>query len=157
STTVPELLTGEKLVMHESANPERKRLTVVSKDPSIDIGRGNGTSDDPRINDASLSITLAGGPPRTYPLSVAGRKAIGEEGPNRGSKYVNKLRLGGPVRPLVVKSRRFFKATAKGLGLGYTLTSDPPPVSVTLTLGTARSCFEFGGETKFVADKPSYV
>jgi len=157
STTVPELWTGEKLVIHESPNPEKKRLTVVSKDASIGIGRGNGTSDDPRINGASLRITLAGGPPRIYTLSVADWKVIGDEGANRGYKYVDKLRLEGPVRSLVIKTGRVFKATAKGLGLGYTLTSDPTPVSVTLTLGTARSCMEFGGETEFVAEKPSYV
>jgi hypothetical protein len=39
--------------------PERKRLAVASRDPSITLGAGNGSADDPRLAGAMLRVSTS--------------------------------------------------------------------------------------------------
>lgn len=156
STTVPPaLLTGK--VLHLTVKPgkdAKKKLSMLSTDPTITVGANNG-DDDPVVHGATLRVvsdSAAGAFDTTYPLPAgAGWGYIGKVGKNKGYKWTSKT---GPITAVVLKTK-LLKIAGKGAGLGDDLNDDPNPVDVVLTIG-GRTCLSFGGTPKFKADK-SYV
>ena len=155
STTLPHLLVGTKLGLKDDPEVDRRKLAVVSKDASIDLGAGNGTVDDPRVTGATLRVATAAGAAfdDTYLLAAQNWSLIGNEGENRGYKYKDELLVASPVKSAMIRAGRLVKVAGKGGALGHVLASDPNPVAVTLGLGRVRYCMRFGGATKFVAGK----
>src|SRR5262249_62020158 len=139
---------GTKLTLKDNANPEKKRLTVQSKD-NIVLG---GSSDDPTVAGGSLRVVSADFDD-TYPLPAGNWQPIGDAVDHKGFKYKDKLLAAGPVRSVTVKTGKLLRATGKGGTLGDSLATNPDPVTVVLTLAARRYCATFGGTIKFGAGK----
>jgi len=155
STTLPrQLLAGNRLTMKDNVNSARRGLTVDSKDTATGLGGGNGSSDDPTIAGATLRVRTAdgcgGACDATYQLPASGWRVLGE---NAGYQYSDRTLAVGPVKTVTVRPGKGFKAVAKGAQLTHQLAASPVPVDVVLTLGTLRSCLQFGGTVRFTAGK----
>jgi len=154
STTAPELLSGKKLLLTEKVGkPQKRKLLLLSKDPSVTLGEGNGSADDPTTNGGSLRLVGGSSPgggfliDATYALPASGWKLIGKAGDGKGYKF-----KGSPVKTLLIKPGKLVKIVGKGgdVGLG---TTNPDPVNVVLTLGAQQYCFTFGGSVTFKEEK----
>lgn len=152
--TVDQLIGGKKLVLKDKPNkPHKRALNVVSDDAGIDLGLGNGSTDDPRTVGATLRVySTGGGFDATYPMPANRWKLIGAEGLNKGYKYVDGGGQAGAMRHATLKPG-ILKLAGKGAGLGHVLAADPDPVHVVLTIGTTRYCASFGGSTSHKAGK----
>lgn len=143
-----ELLSGKRLLLKN--NP--LALQLLSKDRALTLGDGNGSGDDPTVNNGSLRLRSSVGGvvlfDVTHALPAARWKRIGREGTNKG--YV--LRNAPPVGQIVVKAGKMLKITGKG-AFGFALDASPDPVDVVLTLGKLRYCMSFGGRAKFQNNK----
>jgi glucose/arabinose dehydrogenase len=140
-------ISGKKILLKtKPPDDTKKRLTVLSKDPTIALG------DDPTGIDASLRV-VSSTFDNTYPLPHGNWSIIGKPGDIKGYKYKDSLQAAGPTKTANIKAGKQLKAFAKGTMLDHTLGTDPTPVSVELTIGTTHYCMSFGGTTKFVADK----
>ena len=145
------LLDGKKLLLGDSTNPAKRKLSLLSKDLTLTLGDGNGSADDPVQQGGSLRVVATGGDgfDATYPLDAAGWAYLKGEGNGKGYKF----RKGTPVRKILLKPGKSLKITAKGDALGHTLTTQPDSVAVELRLGARRYCFAFGGEQAFKPGK----
>src|SRR5262245_33291362 len=141
-------LSGRRLVLAEDAGGVGK-LAVWSKDGSIGIGGGDGTSDDPTIDGGSLRVrsAAAGGFDGFYQLPSSGWRLIGQVGQNKGFKFANRS---GPIERAVVRPGKLLRVAGRG-SLAQTLATDPDAVTVVLQIGARRYCMDFGGKTTFVA------
>jgi len=149
------LLGGKKLALKVSPDPSKKHLLALSKDTSVDLGAGNGSTHDPTLGGGSLRVRCTGGGcDTTYPLMNnppdEGWSYLGASGDNKGYKFKSKV---GPIRLVLLKNGTLLKAVGRG-ALGHTLGADPEPVDVVLQTGSAprRYCLEFGGTTVFKAN-----
>src|SRR5262249_1198270 len=122
------------------------------KDPTVGLGSGNGSPDDPTLNGGSLRVSSAGFDD-TYPLPAGSWVYLGAQGAGKGYVYRDKLLANGPVKTLTLKSGKLVKASGKGAGLGDSLAVAPTPVSVVLTTGARKYCMSFGGTAIFQAGK----
>jgi len=139
---------GTKLTLKDNVNPEKKRLTVQSKD-NIVLG---GSSDDPTVAGGSLRVVSADFDD-TYNLPAGNWEPIGDTVDHKGFKYKDKLLAAGPIGSVTVKTGKLLRATGKGGTLGDSLATNPDPVTVVLTLAARRYCATFGGTIKFEAGK----
>jgi hypothetical protein len=154
TTTFPagagQRLEGVKLSLKAKATtPEKQAATMVSKDPAITLGDGNGSADDPTIHGGSLRIATAIGDQFdvTFDLPADGWQLVGKPGAGKGYKF----RSSGDVKVVIVKRGKQVKAVVKG-ELGLLLANDPDPVAVVVTTGAERYCTAFGGTVVFDAD-----
>src|SRR5262249_27973371 len=100
-----ETLLGTKLLMKaDAAGGAKKKLTVQAKDPSITLGGGNGSGDDPRTAGGDLRV-VATGIDETYSLPAGSNwTLIGAEGQNVGYRYKDKLLANGPIKSALVRA-----------------------------------------------------
>jgi hypothetical protein len=141
-------VTGMKLTLKAKASdPAEQSLAVLSKDPTITLGDGNGSGDDPTLAGGVLRV-VASTFDRTYPLPAAGWQLVGKPGAGKGYEYKGE----GAISLALVKRGKLVKAIGKG-DLGLALDVDPEPVSVTLSIGAERYCLGFGGIVVFDEDK----
>jgi len=151
STTMPvgpvaQRLSGKKLLLRDAPGKEKKRsIKLLSKDASISLGRGNGSADDPVLNNASLRVVTQNGDAfdTTYALASDRWKYRRKAGGNKGYRF--KAR---PFKSIIVRPG-MIKVVANGLGLEHSLGLDPRPVHVVITLGEQRYCMTFGGDIAF--------
>ena len=140
------LLTGKRL----SLTPHG--LALLSRDPAIDVGGGEGTADDPVLNGGSLRVLSIEGDvfDTTYPLPASGWNYRRSEGVATG--YV--FHGSGVIR--LVRLLAGDKIRIRGRGaVGHTLGANPAPVRVILTLGARQYCMTYGGDVS--ARAQSYV
>jgi len=130
-------------------------MRVVSRDPDVSLGGGNGSADDPRTTGASVRIVSAAGDgfDDTYVLPGSGWTVIGREGENKGYQYKDAGLAHGPVERAVLKPAKLLKVVAKGSGLGHTLAANPDPVDVVVTIGGLLHCQRYGGLVTFKTPK----
>ncbi len=151
TTVPPALLSGAKLLLKDKeGKPQKRGVTVISKDGGITLGDGNGSADDPVQNGGSLRIVSeTGGFDTTYALPSSRWKYIGKSGAEKGYKTTG----GSPIKQVMVKPGKLIKIVGKGSALEHELTSDPNPVQVILTLGGQSYCMSFGGSPSFTEGK----
>jgi hypothetical protein len=139
------LLDGQKLF----ATP--KAVRVSSADPDIDLGRGNGSADDPVVNGGRLRVVSHDGSvfDLRFELPPDRWRYVGKSGAAKGYK----LKRTKPVKSLVVKPGKQIKIALKAKDLGVRLDASPFPVHVVLTLGEQQYCMSFGGEATLTAGK----
>jgi len=145
-------LTGRRVTVKDNArNPARRSLTVVSSDPGITLGGGNGSADDPTTAGGSLRIVCGAGTcDETHPLAATGWAKLGK-GANKGYRYRDPAGAAGPVRLVMLKAGhgRLLKIVARGAGLSTSLATDPQSIDVVLTTGGKRYCLQFDGAPRF--------
>ncbi len=138
---------GTRLVLKASlTDSTRKSMTIVGRDPTIGVGDGNGSDDDPTMHGASVTL-LSPAFQTNYNLPNTGWTTIGVPGGNRG--YVYRSHTGGdPIRKVVVKDGKLRVVGRSGL-LEHVIFTDPNPVDVIFSLGARHSCLRFGGAAIF--------
>ena len=150
-----QTLAGTKLSLKvRPSDATKQKLSSLAKDPSVSLGSGNGSGDDPTLNGGSLRVRGATFD-ETYPLPASAWLYDGKPGANEGYKYRDKKQLNGPIKSVNVKTAKQVKATGNGGALGLVLGSDPSPVDVVLSIGGTRYCMSFGGTTSFAPGKLS--
>jgi glucose/arabinose dehydrogenase len=148
-----QTLAGTKLSLKvRPSDATKQKLSSLAKDPSVSLGSGNGSGDDPTLNGGSLRVRGATFD-ETYPLPASAWLYDGKPGANQGYKYRDKKQLNGPIKSVNVKTAKQVKATGNGGALGLVLGSDPSPVDVVLSIGGTRYCMSFGGTTSFAPGK----
>lgn len=85
-----------------------------------------------------------------YELPAEGWRYIGKPGANRGYLYRSRS---GAIQKLRLRPRRQLKLKGKSSDMGYTLASDPGSVYWVIQLGSRTFGGEFGGKTRFTANK----
>jgi len=140
---------GERLSLNARPAAAMGRLFALSKDPTITLGGGNGSADDPTQFGGSLRVLTTTGDrfDSTYNLPPAGWQTIGAPGQNKGYQFTSKT---GPInRVTVVPGRRIRVEGA----FTATLSTNPDPVELMLRTGATHYCLAFGGKAKFQASK----
>jgi len=151
TVSTSDLLPGKKLLLKTKAgSPAKSTLALAAKDATITLGSGNGSIDDPTSVGATVRVhSGAGGFDDTYTLPPANWALIGKPGQNKGYKYKDKTLTAGPISVAVIKNAKGMTVVGKGAGLGHSLAANPAPVDVTVTIGSHRYCFQFGGAQKW--------
>jgi len=146
------LLPGKKIELKVKIGaPEKSKLFVASKkDPTLGLGRGGGSPDDPIVGGGALAVASApdrGDFATTYPLDAATGtwKAKLKKGVVVGYAFKGT----GSIRSVSIMSGKTVVVKGKGEGLGHDLGDNPNPVTVVLTIGEHAYCLEFGGSTDF--------
>jgi hypothetical protein len=138
---------GTRLVLKASlTDTTRKSMTIVGRDPTIGLGDGNDSADDPTIHGAGVTL-LSPAFQTNYNLPTTGWTRIGQAGANRGYTYRGGA-FGDPIRKAVVKNGKL-KVVGRGGLLEHLISDDPDPVDVVFALGSRHSCFRFGGSVVF--------
>jgi len=141
STLPSELVAGRRLLLTDPrAKPRKRRLEVRSNDPSVSLGGGEGSVDDPVLHGGSLRVIATFGVFRATYALADGWRYVRKAGRLKG--YV--WRGHGPVRRIVLRPGRL-DVRGRGPVLEQTLLADPGDVQVVLRLGGRRWCLEFGG------------
>jgi hypothetical protein len=141
STLPSELVAGRRLLLtDDQMKPRKRRLEVRSDDPSVSLGGGERSTDDPVLHAGTLHVVATSGTfGATYALAD-GWHYVRKAGRLKG--YV--WRGHGPMRKIVLRPGRL-EVRGKGDALVQTLVTDPGAVQVVLQLGRRRWCLEFGG------------
>jgi len=144
-------IVGKRLVLNDSPAAANGSLLSLSHDPTITLGGGNGSADDPTQFGGSLRVRTASGDlfDSTYNLPPAGWRTIGAPGQNKGYRFTSKK---GPIKQVMVIPGRQVKVMGKG-AFTATLSTNPNPVDVVLRTGARHYCLEFDGGTRFQASK----
>lgn len=143
---------GTKLVLQASLGASKPRkLSLLSKDFGIGLGRGPETADDPVVNGGSLRVLGEGGAAfdDTYALPAENWKYASAKKREKGYTFTG----GDPIQKVIVKPGKQIKISGKGQLLGHELTSAPDAVIVELRLGERRYCFRFGGTVTYEQDR----
>jgi len=174
SRTAP--LTGKKLDLRAGRKP---RLTASSRDEAV-LALDEGGASDPTLTGATLEVTthpseggsalsrserdsrgvlITGGILTLFPGAAA--PVIQEfdlpasNWRRKGSTYRYKDKKGelGPVRQLLLRDGHKLSVKLQGSDLDVDLSEEPGAIEMTLRTGNASHCLQFGGESKFKADK----
>jgi hypothetical protein len=145
STTLPELLTGKKLLLKDKAGkPQTRGVDVIVTAPTL--SGGNASEDDPVQNGGALRVvSVSADFDTTYQLPASGWKYQGKAGQGKGYKFTGS----GAIKSVVVKTGKLARVIGKGSSLGHTLAANPDPVAVILELGAQAYCGRFGGSSQF--------
>lgn len=133
-----------------TTRPDRQRLRIVFRDPTVSLGRGDGSLDDPTVHGAALRVRAGTGQfDRTFPLPASRWRRLEAQGRTIGYRYEDSDRLSGPIRRITVRDGRDVKIRGTGAGLGLSLSAEPSDVEATLSLGAATSCYRTTGMPRY--------
>jgi polyvinyl alcohol dehydrogenase (cytochrome) len=144
-------IAGQRLVLNDSPAAANGSLFSLSHDPTITLGGGNGSADDPTQFGGSLRVRTASGDlfDSAYNLPPAGWRTIGAPGQNKGYRFTSKK---GPIKQVMVIPGRQVKVMGRG-AFTATLSTNPNPVDVVLRTGARHYCLQFDGRMRFQASK----
>jgi polyvinyl alcohol dehydrogenase (cytochrome) len=147
SSAGDQLISGKRLVLRDSPSAAKRRLSVLSNDPALTLGGGNGSTDDPTRSGGSVRVRTASGDrfDSAYNLPAIGWRLIGRPGANQGYRFTSKT---GPIASVVLKRGKELKIAGTG-AFTARLSTNPNPVDVVLRTGTTHYCMDFGGSTTF--------
>ena len=151
--TAPELVAGNRVVLHDDPlNARKKSLSARADDVTIDLGGGEGSIDDPTLSGGHLRVRSETFDD-TYDLPAANWRAAGT-GPSRTYVYRDSALLAGPVKAARFRQGRF-KVVGRGAQLQHSLAMNPDPLAIVLQLGDhgQRYCAVYGGTTEYKPDK----
>ncbi len=140
-----EPIAGKRLVLKDNPTAAEGHLLSLSNDPTITLGGGNGSPDDPTNFGGSLRVRTTTGDrfDSAYNLPTTGWRTIGAPGQNKGYRFTSKT---GPInRVMIIPGRRIQVVGT----ITATLSTNPTPVDVVLRTGARRYCLEFGDGTRF--------
>jgi polyvinyl alcohol dehydrogenase (cytochrome) len=142
-------ITGERLMLNDRPAEAKGSLVTLSRDPTITLGDGNGSADDPTQFGGSLRVRTTTGDrfDSTYNLPPAGWRTIGAPGQNKGYRFTGKT---GPINRITVVPGREIQVVGT---FTATLSTNPNPVDVVLRTGAKRYCLAFGDRARFQASK----
>ncbi|HEX6132073.1 MAG TPA: hypothetical protein VF044_10095 [Actinomycetota bacterium] len=147
--TIGQPLAGTKLLLKtKPGKPEKSKLVLVAKDPSLSIGGGPGSAEDPVVQGGSVSIA-SGSPGGAFTAThtLGGQwKVLGKPEAGKGYKWKSRT---SPVRLVLIKTGKLLKVKAAGADVGFDLDDDPDPVMIEVCTGARRYCLELGGDTTF--------
>jgi len=143
-------ITGRQLLVKDDDDPSRRKLTVQSKDPTLDSSTGTGI--DPVTDGASLQLYNANGGSESvcFQLPSAGWRATGTA-PLLGYKYKDTAFAHGPCKAAMIKHGKLLKVQcdAKVQPIAYSLNEPAQGVlAVRFTSGTRSFCATFGGTVR---------
>lgn len=144
----PGKVAGNKLLFKDNADTTKRKITFLSKDPTLDTTVGSGI--DPITDGASLQIwnpTTSESVCLALP-SVGGSWQTSGSPPNVGYKYKDRLFANGPCKAAVVKDAKLLKVTCKASSqpIAYSLDeASQGSVAVQFTSGVTSYCALFGG------------
>jgi hypothetical protein len=150
------VLTGNKLLVKDKeAQPEKRKLVMVSKDRAGLAAPAPGAADDPTTSGAQLTLfNPTTHESDTYALPASGWEGLGNPPGSRGYKYRDTALANGPCKKVIWKAGSVLKALCKGAQIHYTL--DEPSqgsLGIAFNAGSTRLCAVFGGEVK--RDRPA--
>jgi hypothetical protein len=142
-----ELLTGKKLLLKSRTGSAKGGIGLLSADPGVTLGGGNGSPDDPVLQGGTLRVVSAAGDgfDDTYDLPAVHWSYKKKVGQNQGYRFWPFK----PFKSITIQPGKRIKIVANGEGLGHTLVADPDPVAVVLTIGGHCYCLRFGGDVAF--------
>src|SRR5438477_1578100 len=119
-------ITGTRLKLTARPGAAEGRLLGLSNDPTITLGGGNGSADDPTQFGGSVRVLTTAGDlfDARYNLPPAGWKTIGAPGQNKGYRFTSKT---GPIDEVVVIPGR--RIEVRG-AFTATLSTNPDPVEL---------------------------
>jgi DUF3089 family protein len=138
------LLSGDRLSLTPHA------LSLLSRDPAIDVGGGEGSADDPVLNGGTLRVLSIEGDvfDTTYPLPAGGWSYRRSEGVVTGYAFHGS----GAIRLVRLLAGNKIRIRGRG-AVGHTLGADPAPVRVILTLGARQYCMSYGGDVSTTSQR----
>jgi hypothetical protein len=154
-TTADQLVEGKKIVVRDKdGDATKRRLVVISKDPTISTP-AKGATGDPTLKGALLRIKNPSTSEQDYFVLDAdlweplGQNPVGKN----GYKYLDRNRERGPCKIVLVKPTRLVRAVCFDDRMSFTLNeAQQTVIQASLTLGTSdsspRYCMEFGGVIK---------
>jgi len=143
-------LLGKKLIIKRNpANPSKTLVKAVAKDPIVDLGAGNGSSDDPVLQGGGVRIALSGGFDGDFSIPSDRWKYLKKPGKGRGYK----AKAATPIKVVVVKPGKLLKVVGKGSALAVDLATEPTSVEIVVRIGGRRYCMRFVGTHAFVAGR----
>lgn len=142
---------GTKLLLQASLGGKPRKLSMLSKDFGIGLGRGPESADDPVVNGGSLRVLSEGGAAfdDTYALPAENWQYASAKKPEKGYTFKG----GDPIQKVIVKPGKQIRISGKGQLLGHELASAPDAAIVELRLGERRYCFRFGGTVTYEQDR----
>jgi hypothetical protein len=148
--TPPSRMPGARLVLKaDPAKPTRKRLLIRGSDLAVNLGDGNGSSDDPTLSGGRVIVRSAHFD-SVYELPAFRWSYMGAPGANRGYEYHDAPLVFGPISLVQIRNGKLH-VLGKGAQLEHVLDANPDPVGVTVQLGAfgKRYCMSFGGRALF--------
>ena len=143
---------GKLLLVKDNADPTKRKIVFVSKDPAIDTTVGTGV--DPVTNGASFQVYNANGSGESVCLplpSTAGTWEASGRAPDLRYSYKDADAAHGPCKVVKIKDGKLLRVLclAKVQPIDYSL--DEPTqgaMAVRFTSGATTYCATFGGDVK---------
>jgi hypothetical protein len=146
------MVAAKKLGIRASLATVRMKLSVrgtmtFSSPPT------NDTAGDPVLYGGSIEIISGDGTfDQVYSLPPSNWTYVGPPGANQGYRYRDRELLLGPIRAVALRDLRASSILAAWPRTELSLSTDPSPVGVILTLGGTRYCMTFGGTEAWIPD-----
>jgi len=123
-----------------------RKLSVSSRDPSLSLGDGNRSEDDPVLHGGELRLLSGAGLfDVSYALPASGWSYVQQAGANRGYRF----RADGPITSARLRPGRGVEIRGSGLALPGVPGTSPGPLAAELRIGAQHYCLVFGGAVSF--------
>ena len=143
-----QFIFGTRLALHDSPTPALRSASLTSLDPTISLGDGNGSGDDPVLHGGGIGFqSTAGEISCGYSLPPNYWSYLGAGGENKGYAY-DDTNAASPIRSVRIKPGRAVKFRGRG-AFCFRLDANPAPLAIGVSIGTHDYCMTFGGTSSF--------